>query len=97
MREGVFWVVPRGVLHGVQMISEFNGELGHAAIWEITIIYKYKELSSYAYDDFPRGRVWIKDGMATIFLDKKINTPSIIQQIDQIFCLNGNYQVETDD
>lgn len=94
MEEGVFWVIPRnGATEGFEMICKFNGKLGHSEIWK-KVAAERPELKKYDYEYFPRGRVWIKDSKAIIFIDARLNVPSIIAQIDQIFCLNGNYEVQ---
>ena len=96
MKEGVFWVIPREAeQYGFEIISEFNGILGHSNIWE-TVICKNKKLAQYEYDFFPRGRVWVKDGKATIFLNRKINVSNIISQLNLLFCLNGNFDIQLD-
>ena len=95
MKEGVFWVVPRKVQHNYKILYEFNGILGHSDIWQ-TVILKNEDLAQYEYDYFPRGRVWIKDRKATIFLSSLINNSLILQQISEIFELNENYEVYED-
>ena len=96
MKEGVFWVIPcNGTAEGFELISIFNGLLGHSEIWKKVVVER-PELKKYDYESFPRGRVWIKDSKAIIFIDARLNVASIIAQIDQIFCLNGNYEVQAD-
>lgn len=94
MKEGVFWVISRnGTAKEFELISIFNGILGHSEIWK-TVAAEHLELKKYDYEYFPRGRVWIKDSKAIIFIDARLNVPSIIAQIDKTFCLNGNYEVQ---
>ena len=94
MKEGVFWVIPRnGATERFEMISKFNDALGHFEIWK-TVVAEHPDLKKYDYEHFPRGRVWIKDSKAIIFIDARLNVPSIIAQIDKTFCLNGNYEVQ---
>ncbi len=94
MKEGVFWGIPRnGATERFEIISKFSGKLGHSEIWK-TVVAEHPEMKKYDYEHFPRGRVWIKDSKAIIFIDARLNVPSIIAQIDQTFCLNGNYEVQ---
>lgn len=96
MKEGVFWIVfQQANRQSFKIIFEFNEKLGHFDIWQ-TIISKHKELAQYEYDYFPRGRVWVKDKKATIFLNPIINTPLILQKINKIFELKENYVVSID-
>lgn len=98
MKDGVFWIVfKRGSIEQEtnEIIYVFDGVLSHSDIWK-SVIKEKKEFAKFEYDFFPRGRIWIKDGKAIIFIDKKINTPNVITQINQIFCLNGNYEIHTD-
>ena len=98
MKDGVFWMVPnRGKIEqeNYEIISVFDGVLGHSDIWK-SVVKDKKELAKFEYDFFPRGRIWIKNGRAIIFIDKKINTPNVITQINQIFCLNENYEIQID-
>lgn len=95
MREGVFWIIPQAAKiqnNNFEIITVFNGTLGHSDIWESIIVNK-KELAKFEYDFFPRGRVWIQDGKATIFLNPKINLPVIIQRVTKWFDLGDNYTV----
>lgn len=93
MKQGVFWVIPKDK-GGYEIIHRFDDTQGHSDLWK-GIVAKHPELSKYDYEYFPRGRVWVKNGKATVFLDEKINTRSILTQIDRIFCLNGNYEIQT--
>ena len=93
MKEGVFWVIPRnGTAKEFELIFKFNGTLGHSEIWK-TVTAEHPELRKFDYEYFPWGRVWIKNSKAIIFIDAKLTVPSIIEHIDQTFCLNGNYEV----
>ena len=94
MKEGVFWGIPRnGTAEEFELIAKFNGMLGHSEIWE-TVVAEHPKLKKYDYEYFPRGRVWLKDSKAIIFIDTKLNVPSVIAQIDQTFRLNGNYEIQ---
>ena len=92
MKQGVFWVIK--TKNGFELIHRFDDTRGHSEIWE-EVVAEYPALKKYDYEYFPRGRVWVKSGKATVFLDEKINLPNILAQIDRIFCLNGNYEVQT--
>ncbi len=91
MKQGVFWVIKKE--SGSELVHRFDDTRGHCEIWD-EIVAEYPELMKYDYEHFPRGRVWVIDGKATVFLDEKINLPNIIDRIDQIFCLNGNYEIQ---
>lgn len=95
MKEGVFWIIPQSAQiqsNNFEIITVFNGILGHSDIWK-SVVSNRKEFSRYEYDFFPRGRVWIKDGKATIFLNPTINLPAILQKVIELFDLGDNYVV----
>lgn len=92
MKQGVFWVIPK-YKGDFELIHRFDDTRGHSEIWE-EVVAEYPALKRYDYEHFPRGRVWVENGKATVFLDEKINTRNIIAQIDRIFCLNGKYEIQ---
>ena len=100
MKEGVFWVVGQNVNHikggNFQFIYVFDGKRGHSEIWE-EIVIDHKELSRFDYEDFPRGRVWKAGGKTIIFINKKINIPSVLQKIVENFVLDGEYKIQEDE
>ena len=91
MKQGVFWVIK--TKNGFELIHRFDDTLGHSEIWE-EIVAEHPELMKYDYEHFPRGG-WVKNFKATIFLDKKIDTRNILEKIARIFCLNGDYEIQT--
>ena len=95
MKEGVFWAIPQES-NNYKLITVFDGTSGHSDIWE-SIAKEKKEFAKFEYDFFPRGRVWIKDGKATIFLNPAINVPVILMQIIEIFELPENEYVICED
>ena len=92
MKQGVFWVIPK--INDFEILYRFNDTSGHNEIWE-EVISRRTELKKYDYEYFPRGRVWIKNNIATIFLNPKLNNPAILHNIKEIFCLT-DYNVITD-
>ena len=98
MKEGVFWGLPQNANIGNEkflLLINFSGTVGHSEIWE-TIRQENQELSKFDYEYFPRGRVWIKNGVATILLDPKINFPIAVEKIKKEFELNGVVEVVND-
>ena len=93
MKQGVFWMIPKDK-GDFELIHRFDDTRGHSEIWE-EVVAEYPALRKYDYEHFPRGRVWIKDGKATVFLDEKINMRNILEKIARIFCLNGDYEIQT--
>ena len=92
MKQGVFWVIPKDE-SDFELIHRFDDTRGHSEIWE-SVVAERPQFQKYDYEHFPRGRVWVKNGTATIFLDQKINTQSILEKIDRIFCLHGEYEIQ---
>ena len=78
---------------GFELIHRFDDKRGHFDIWE-EIVAEHSEWMKYDYEHFPRGRVWVKNDTATIFLDEKINTRNVVAQIVQTFCLSGDYEIQ---
>ena len=95
MKEGVFWVIPQES-NNYKILTVFDGTSGHSDIWK-TVAKEKKQLAKFEYDFFPRGRVWIKDGKATIFLNPTINIPVVVTQIIGIFELTESEYVICED
>lgn len=97
MKEGVFWVISQigTSTEKSRLIIKYNSTAGHSEIWE-TVKQEHPELAIFDYEHFPRGRVWIKNDVATIFLDPKINFPVILEKIKSEFELNGIIEIVND-
>ena len=98
MKEGVFWIIPKGENAGrkqFELIAVFDNVLGHSEIWKTVVVDK-KDLATFDYEHFPRGRVWRKNNIATIFLNRSINTTEVIDKVSSVFELSDNYDVYDD-
>lgn len=97
MKEGVFWVLPNNGINSKRfhLIINYNSTAGHSEIWE-TVKQENPELAIFDYEHFPRGRVWIKNNVATVFLDPKINSPIILKTIKKEFELSGVVEIFND-
>lgn len=99
MKEGLFWIVGKNkaaIYCGeFEIIPFFERNAGHADVWERI---KQQRPSFYVlgYEYFPRGRVWIKNGTAVIFIDPVLLNPTVIKKIKVIFELPEKAEVFSD-
>jgi len=73
--------------HFVNLNAKSNTTFNHKKTWESEVKNnnKYRPHNKKEYDYYPRGRVEISNGKATIFLNPSINTPEFISLIIQEF------------
>ena len=92
MKEGLFWVICNmfgGEIHwekGWSLYSLFvkSDEISHKDAWKQV---DNKELKKYVYSHYPRGRVVVRNGKVTIFLNQNIVKEEVIKEISNVFGL----------
>lgn len=99
MKEGVFWIIGKTKADlsrgGFEIISFFEREAAHVDVWE-RIKQQRPSFYGLGYEYFPRGRVWIKDGKAIIFINPILQNPTVIKKVKEIFELSEKTEVFTD-
>lgn len=100
MKQGIFWVIAsdkQALIDGMfELITHFDRDEPHRDFWN-TFRQMRKEISRFEYDYFPRGRVWVKDNTATVFVNPILITPAVIEKVKDAFELTGDIQVYGDD
>ena len=102
-KEGVFWVmsldkdkIENGKFH---LLYDFSGQESHITVWE-RLQNTHPELLGFDYEFFPRGRIWKnKEGSEkayTIFIPSILNCKSVVDKVNETYCLNSDYIIETD-
>ena len=102
-KEGVFWVmsldkdkIESGKFH---LLYNFCGQESHSMVWE-RLQNVHPKLLGFDYEFFPRGRVWKNkecvEKSYTIFIPSILNCKSVVNKVNETFCLNGDYIVESD-
>lgn len=88
MKEGVFWIIGKtkaDLSRGeFEIISFFERDAAHVDVWE-RIKQQRPSFYGLGYEYFPRGRVWIKNGAAVIFLNPVLQNPKVIKKIKEFF------------
>jgi len=76
--------------HFINMNANSGSTFNHKKTWknEIENNNNYRPYNKKEYDYYPRGRVEVSNGKATIFLNPNINTPEFISLIELEFGLN---------
>ena len=92
-REGVFWQLHEKTFPLIYFFDEHNRS--HFDIWEL-VKKEFPEYARFDYEYFPRGRVWIKDGKATIFAANVFLVPDFIREVRYFFHLGNNYEIVED-
>ena len=99
MKEGLFWVVGKNKTDlyrgNFEIISCFERDAAHINVWE-TVKQQRSSFYGLGYEYFPRGRGWIKDGTAVIFINPVLQNPTVLKKIMKIFDLSGKVEVFTD-
>lgn len=91
--EGVFWRLHGKTFPLIYFFDEHNRS--HFDIWEL-VKKEFPEYARFDYEYFPRGRVWIKDGKATIFAASVFLVPDFIREVRYFFHLGNNYEIIED-
>lgn len=99
MKEGLFWVIGKNkadLFRGnFEIISYFERNAAHVKVWE-KIKQQRPPFYGLGYEYFPRGRVWIKNGAAVIFLNPVLQNPKVIKKIKEFFELPEKTDVFSD-
>ena len=82
-------------LEDVVIISRSGTNYNHKQEWSFLNILEHRETKGKPFDYYPRGRVEIKNGKATIFLNPDINTESVIGLVKKQFELEGNPEIKS--
>lgn len=106
MKKGIFWIIdgkPVTVSVECDAVGETVGpppdyssksgdNFNHRIEWgELP----RKVTGGVAYNFYPRGRVEIKNGKATVWLNPALNTPEVIEKIEKEFDLHdGDINIE---
>lgn len=100
MKEGIFWVIAsdkQALINGkFELITHFVRDEPHRDFWNI-FRQTRKDVSKYEYDYFPRGRIWINDNTATVFVNPILIMHAVIEKVKDAFELTGDMQVCGDD
>lgn len=97
MREGLFWVICSMTENGIDRNESWelypyfvpSDAISHKEAWTKHIQPKEKHFRRYAYNFYPRGRVVIRNGKATVFLNRHIVTEEVIAKICKTFSLDN--------
>lgn len=87
MREGLFWVI--GSKSEWELLTFFapSDAISHKDAWERRIQPTEKRFRKVAYNFYPRGRVVIRNGRGTVFLNQHIATEEILHKVCEAFSL----------
>lgn len=96
MKQGIFWVIAsnkQALIDGkFELITHFDRDKPHRDFWN-TFRQTRKGVSQFEYDYFPRGRIWLKDNIATVFVNPILITPAVIENVKDVFELTGDVEV----
>lgn len=99
MKEGVFWVIghsKEGLRAGAfELITEFDRDAAHRDVWE-RLRRNRPELCPYDYEFYPRGRIWLQDGIPIVFLNPVLEIPAVIERVKQAFELIDEVDIRSD-
>lgn len=89
MKEGLFWVI--GSPEEWELLPVFiaSNVISHKEAWEIHIQPAEKRFRQVAYNFYPRGRVVIRNGRATVFLNQLIAAEQVVQKVCEAFSLTA--------
>lgn len=100
MKEGIFWVIAtnkQALIDGrFELITHFDRDKPHRDFWN-ALRQSRKGISQFEYDYFPRGRIWLKDNTATVFVNPILIMPAVIEKVKDVFELTGETKVYGDD
>ena len=90
MKKGLFWYLPgqNGIWRLLTVRDDADAEItrNHRREWAL---FTKKVTNKMRFDDFPRGRVELRNGRATVFLHPVLCTPSVQREIIAAFDLTG--------
>ena len=82
-------------LEDVPMSSKSGTNFNHKQEWSLLDILEHREAKGKPFDYYPRGRVEIKSGKVTIFLNPDINTESVIGLVKKQFELGDDPEIKS--
>lgn len=87
MREGLFWVI--GSKSDWELLTFFapSDAISHKDAWERYIQLSKKRFRGVSYNFYPRGRVVIRSGRSTVFLNQHIATAEVLHKVCEVFSL----------
>lgn len=95
MREGLFWLICHRNGDAVDWDEEWelyhlfakSNSISHKDAWSQFAQKEEKRFRRLSYDYYPRGRVVVRNGAATVFLNRRIATDQALAAINQAFGL----------
>lgn len=87
MREGLFWVIRSGSEWELLTFFAPSNEISHKNAWERYIQPAEKRFRRVVYNYYPRGRVVIRNGRGTVFLNQHIVTEEVLHKVCEAFSL----------
>jgi len=95
MTEGVFWLICSMTDGGIDWGDDWevfhlfakSDSISHKDAWAQIVQRGEKRFRQYEFDHYPRGRVVVRNGKATVFLNRHIATDEVIAAVSQIFGL----------
>lgn len=92
-RVGIFWIINEQVVafHRDLIGGELTGDspYDHIQVWS-RVQSAFPRLRSKDYDNIPRGRVTLVDGVFNILVGSDWRTPSLVEKIRREFCVPRN-------
>ena len=95
MTEGLFWLICGMSDCGIDWGEDWevfhlfakSDSISHKDAWAQIVVCGDKRFRQYEYNYYPRGRVVVRNGRATVFLNQHIATDDVIAAVSQIFGL----------
>jgi hypothetical protein len=97
MTEGLFWVIcsmPGGEIdwsEGWELYTLFakSDSISHKDAWAQIVRNADRRFRQHEFNYYPRGRVVIRNGKATVFLSRHITTETVIAAVSRTFGLDA--------
>ena len=82
------------LLEDVPMSSKSGKNFNHKQEWSLLDILEHRETKGKPFDYYPRGRVEVKSGKVTVFLNPDIDTESVIGLVKKQFELGDDQEIK---
>lgn len=97
MTEGLFWLICSMTGGEIDWNEDWeiyrlfakSDSISHKDAWAQFAQHEEKRFCRLKYNYYPRGRVVIRNGSATVFLNQYIATDEVIEAINEIFGLTA--------
>ena len=97
MREGLFWLICSMSADGIDWSEDWelyhlyapSDSISHKDAWRQIVQRDEKRFRRYDYNYYPRGRVVVRNGKATIFLNRHIAVDEVVAAVNQTFGLTA--------